>query len=247
MADIQYIEVGKRLKELREKFGLTQFLFGGKIKYSQNLVSENEQGGKKNKEGVKIIASRYLDMVSTIYGVNRKWLETGVVEMFSPKNSTFEEGLPQYHTTGNIAKGKEAFKVSTEDGPRPYYNVDFAEGFEKIFEDEGLAPSYYIDYKPCEDVGWWVNVTGNGMHPVISNGDVISVKKVEDWQTFLMPDEIYGIITTNGLKTIRTVCFGNDADYFSLIPSNKDYQTVEMPKNIISTVLKVRTVFKKAF
>lgn len=174
-------------------------------------------------------------------------IDIAEINAFNPKNPAFEEGLQQYHAIEKIAKGKEAFKISTDDGARPYYNVDFTEGFEKIFEDEGLAPSYYINYKPCEDVGWWLNVTGNGMDPHISNGDIIAVKIVDDWQTFLMPDEIYGIITVNGLKTIRTVCFGNDPDYFSLVPSNKNYQTVEIPKNIISTVLKVRTVFKKAF
>lgn len=228
---------GFDLKALRESFGISrpELALATKIPYGTLGRWENNNTIIKDVDDIRNIQEYFESK------------ETGEGEMFNPKKSAFEEGLPQYHTIDKIAKGKEAFKVSTDDGARPYYNIDFTEGFEKIFEDEGLAPSYYINYKPCEDVGWWLNVTGNGMHPHISNGDIIAVKKVENWQTFLMPDEIYGIITVNGLKTIRTVCFGNDQDYFSLVPSNKNYQTVEIPKNIISTVLKVRTVFKKAF
>lgn len=228
---------GNELQELRKSVGITQQSLSDTTGIPLGTIARWES---KNLEIVKAIQIGKLNQFFKNF--NNK-----TVENSEPKNSAFKEDSTQYQTTEKIAKGKEAFKVSIDDGARPYYNVDFTEGFEKIFEDEKLAPNYYINYEPCKDVGWWLNVTGNGMHPHISNGDIIAVKIVEDWETFLMPDEIYGIITVNGLKTIRTVCFGNDADYFSLVPSNKNYQTVEIPKNIISTVLKVRTVFKKAF
>lgn len=223
---------GIKLKEAIRKNYPNQQTAADKLGVSRQTLSTWFRLGKLDNEILQNVKTKLaIDLTETVN--------------FGSNHNGFEERLPQYLTPTKFAKGKEAFKISAADGPRPYYNVDFAEGFEKVFEDEKLAPSYYIDYDPCRDVGWWVNVTGNGMYPIISGGDKVAVKIEEDWQTFLMPNEIYGIITINGFRTIRTVCNSDNPENILLVPYNKNFQTVEISKNIVKAVLKVRAIFKK--
>lgn len=75
------------------------------------------------------------------------------------------------------------------------------------------------------------------MSPTISNGDVIAIKEVRDAKSCLINDEIYAIVTTNDMRTIKRV--RDNGDTITLIPDNKDYSEQSIPKDMILKVYKV--------
>ena len=109
----------------------------------------------------------------------------------------------------------------------PFFNVEFELGFDILGTDNRNTPDYMIDFKPYNTADCWCTSKGNSMYPTISGGDIIAMKKIEDFH-ILMNNEIYGIITINGLRTIKRV--RDNGNTITLIPDNKngyDEQTIE--------------------
>ncbi len=67
----------KRFKEARETLGLTRVEFRESIGISATYLSEIEHGKK-------IPSLKILRKIENIHKINRRWLETGVGEMFLP-------------------------------------------------------------------------------------------------------------------------------------------------------------------
>ena len=120
---------------------------------------------------------------------------------------------------------------------RPYYNVDFEMGFDAMENDQTTNPDYLIDFQPYNKCDFWCNARGDSMSPTISNGDVIAIKEVRDAKSCLINDEIYAIVTTNDMRTIKRV--RDNGDTITLIPDNKDYSEQSIPKDMILKVYKV--------
>jgi len=216
MTDIQYGEVGKRLKELRESLVLTQDAFGEKIKYSQNLVSENEGGGKKNKEGVKSIASRYLDMVSTVFGSDRTWLETGKGEMFMPVKEASQTGQqnPQNAAVYPVDLGQEI--------QLPFISISarasFIESFLSDSENEEMG-KYPVLYKGDPKDLSVIEILGDSMLPKYEDRDKVLARKInpDDWKYtignvavlyksyFVVKRILQNDLTRNGTLTLTSI------------------------------------------
>ena len=71
-------EMRKRIGQLRKSLGLTQKQFGEKIGIQRGTVTNYELGRNIPTETVRL-------MICKVYGVRRKWLETGEGEMFEQK------------------------------------------------------------------------------------------------------------------------------------------------------------------
>lgn len=67
----------KRLKELRNRLGLTQKEFGEKIGVTNFTISDIEKGKRT-------LTDRNMNLICEKYNVNKEWLETGSGEMFRP-------------------------------------------------------------------------------------------------------------------------------------------------------------------
>lgn len=120
---------------------------------------------------------------------------------------------------------------------KPYYNVDFVAGFDLIINDQTVNPEYMIDFEPYNKCDCWCNATGNSMHPTISHGDKIAIKEVKDPKTCLINDEIYAIVTSNELRTIKRV--RDNGDTITLIPDNKSYSEQTISKDLLMRVFRV--------
>ena len=157
-----------------------------------------------------------VDAICDHYGINKEWL-------------TDESKPIQSYITGV-----------------PYYDVDFLGGFDLLFNDQTTNPEYYIDFKPYEKATCWCNITGHSMEPEISHGDIIALRRVDDW-SFLPSGEIYAIVTRNNMRTVKRVCPGSTDDTYKLIPANKsgDYTTQEIDKRDILAVFEVMGCMKK--
>lgn len=130
---------------------------------------------------------------------------------------------------------------------KPYYNVDFLGGFDIILNDQTINPEYLIDFRKYDDADCWCNISGHSMEPLISNGDIIAIKQLYDWDEFLLYGEVYGIIT-NDMRTVKIVTQSDKGDdYFRLVPVNKsgEYQPQDLPKKLITHVFRVLGCTKK--
>ena len=119
----------------------------------------------------------------------------------------------------------------------PYYNVDFELGFDMLTNDQTTKPDYYISFDPYNKCDCWCNARGDSMSPTISNGDKIVIKEVRDPQTCLISGDIYAIVTTNDLRTIKRV--KDNGNTITLIPDNKDYPEQTISKELILKIYKV--------
>jgi hypothetical protein len=125
---------------------------------------------------------------------------------------------------------------------KPYYNVDFALGFEILTNDQTSNPDYLIDFPPYNDCDCYCNAHGNSMYPTIASGDIVSLKIISDF-SYLINGEIYGIVTTNGLRTIKRV--RDNGDTFTLIADNPSVAEQTIPKSVVSHVFLVKGLIKQ--
>ncbi|MGL5957955.1 MAG: S24 family peptidase [Phocaeicola sp.] len=171
-----------------------------------------------------------LDKISTLYpDLNTNWLITGLGSMLNGAELQGDE--PRISHTAGV----------------PYYNVDFLGGFDLMMNDQTQHPEYRIDFKKYNEADCWCNVTGHSMEPEITHGDIIAMKKLEDWDLFIPYGEVYAIVAKNGLRTIKKIGSGSNTDTFSLIPTNKspEYGTQEIPKKLVAGVWKVLGCMKR--
>ncbi len=124
---------------------------------------------------------------------------------------------------------------------QPYYNVDFMGGFDLMTNDQTTVPAGYVNLPAINDSDvLWVNVTGHSMEPAINHGDIIAIKELQDWRTYLPKGEIYGIVTKNELRTVKIVRKGSDDQHIKLVPVNiSEYDEEEIP---LSSIMKVFVV-----
>ena len=166
------------------------------------------------------------DILRKFPDLNSDWLLTGKGEMLLP-NLT-QQSIISY-TTGV-----------------PYYNVDFIGGFDIVLNDQTINPEYLIDFKLYNEATCWCNVTGHSMEPEIAHGDIIALKRIDDF-SFLPFGEVYAIVTTNGMRTIKRIGPASTPNNYALIPTNKapEYGIQELPKKMIRYVYHVLGCMKR--
>lgn len=159
--------------------------------------------------------------------VNKDWLMTGHGDMIKSNNNNSE---PQINFTKGV----------------PYYNVDFIGGFDIVLNDQTISPEYLIDFRKYNEATCWCNVTGHSMEPEITHGDIIALKKIDD-KSFLPLGEVYAIVTTNGMRTIKRLGPSNDPKCYTLVPTNKspEYGIQELPKDMIEHIFQVLGCMKR--
>ena len=154
--------------------------------------------------------------------LNKDWLLTGDGQM-----------LVEAEESGQIVP------VPPSEG-RPYYNVDFKLGYDIMFNDQTTIPHCFVSFPP-NNVDCWCNAYGNSMAPTISSGDIVGLKLIEDPST-LINGEIYAIVTSNGLRTIKRI--HDNGTTFTLTADNHDVPSQTIPKSVITTVFQVLAVHR---
>ena len=212
-------------------------------------------GNFKGKSKEKSLSSDALATIASKYpDINPEWLLTGKRPMLKEKAGYYRENEASREVIAYRDSYKKHYypevqnpKISDEKGV-PYFDVDFIGGFDLVFNDQTIAPSFYIDFSPFNDADYWVNITGQSMAPIISSGDLVALKRVENWQEFILFGEVYALVTDE-FKTIKVVNKGQDKQYFNLVPYNKssDFFEQQIPKHLVRHVFKVKGSIKKFF
>ena len=207
--------VKERLIEFLEKEGIPKTTFSAQISDSKSYVNSISQSIQPDK----------LLRISQLYPrLNLEWLMVGKGEMIRKEETGITDDM-----------------VSTTEGV-PFYNVDFELGFDLMVNDQTAVPEYLINFAPYNKCTAWCTASGNSMLPTISGGDMIALKKIEDF-TYLISGEIYALITRNGLRTVKRV--KDNGDSFTLIPDNKDYYEQTIPKEEFTHVFQVMGAMKR--
>lgn len=143
---------------------------------------------------------------------------------------------------GNMLRAETAPKISYTDGV-PYFDEDFLLGFDEVTAPNSENPDFLIRMPGYEKATLWCNASGHSMEPEISNGDIIALQRIEDF-SFLPFGDVYGFITTNGMRTIKRLGKSEKEGYYRLIPTNKEYDEQEIPINKIALVYRVMGTMK---
>lgn len=128
----------------------------------------------------------------------------------------------------------------------PYYDVDFVGGFDFMINDQTVTPSGYLNVDKFSRATCLCNITGHSMEPEINHGDIIVLRKIDDW-SFLPLGEIYAIVTRNDMRTVKRLGRGSTEETFLLIPTNKSggFEPQEIKKSDITIIYEVMGCVKK--
>jgi SOS-response transcriptional repressors (RecA-mediated autopeptidases) len=172
-----------------------------------------------SEDGILKFLSQYAD-------INTDWLLSGKGEML--KNA--KNPLLSYNPQMGV----------------PYYNVDFIGGFDLVFNDQTIVPTYNIIFEPFAEAQFWCNVTGHSMEPQINHGDIVALKEVPSLDDILF-GEMYAVVL-DCARTIKTLRKADDPDKIRFIPVNKDgYDEQEFDKKRIKKVFTVLGSIRKFF
>ncbi|MDL2230341.1 helix-turn-helix domain-containing protein [Alistipes sp. OttesenSCG-928-L06] len=130
----------------------------------------------------------------------------------------------------------------------PYYDVDFINGFDLVLNDQSVNPAYHIDFPQYNNADCWVNATGDSMKPLINHGDIVALRHIEDWQTYMLFGEIYAVVTSE-YRTIKRVRKSTKGDeYLRFVPFNTaEFDEQDVPIATIQSVSQVIGCAKKIF
>ena len=212
----------KRIRELVNHFGHTPTTFALKADIELSLFERKMKG-----QAVWSVAD--VHKICDTFKVRKGWLVDGEGQKFRYPDEVLES-LP--------ARRSYDMRVGV-----PYYNVDFRMGFDLIINSQTVNPDYMIDFEPYNNCDCWCNARGESMAPTLSNGDVIALKEVKEPKSCLINDEIYAIVTTNDLRTIKRI--KDNGDTITLIPDNKQYSEQTIKKEMIFKVFRVMGCIKK--
>lgn len=184
-----------------------------------NKVNIDPSGLIKMLKGQMKITLATLKKISDAYGLRMDWLIFGMEPQREPKP-----------------------EISYTDGV-PYYDEMFECGFNELAAPNSENPEYLIKMPGYEKATLWCNASGASMEPEINNGDIIAMRRIEDF-SFLTFGDIYGIITTKGLRTIKRLGKSKEPGCYRLIPTNKEYDEQDIPKDKIMIVYRVMGAMK---
>lgn len=209
------MEVVQRIKDLVNDKAKSKREFAALIGIEQ-VTFNNYMIGKRSLSYDTVEA-----ILRTFPDISAEWLMRGEGSMLK---SEYNEDKPKISYTTGV----------------PYYNVDFIGGFDLVLNDQTVNPEYNIDFRMYNKADCWCNVTGHSMEPEISQGDIIALKELHDWQTYIPSGEIYAIVTTEQ-RTIKRVSPGKHEGYILLTPSNPspEYVPQEIPLSIVQRVYRV--------
>ena len=163
--------------------------------------------------------------------LNRVWLLTGDGEMINTASihTTLSDPIQPYHTTPR---------------PIPYYTVDFEGGFDIMVNDQTATPERLVTFpNQPQRATCCCHITGHSMEPEINNGDIIVLEHIDDL-SWLPLGEIYAIVTTNGMRTVKRLMRADDDTCYRLQPVNPEYPEHDIPKNIIQHAFLILAVYK---
>lgn len=158
-------------------------------------------------------------IINSLGGVSKEWLTNGMGK--PPEN--IQKMYAVSDSVENVLKDSPLEYVNTNDPEflkkkTPFYDIDFYSGFDAVFNDQSTRPSYYFYHPDFIKADFAVRNSGNSMSEIIGSHDIVGLKQVNNWQEYFPEGEIYALITSNDLRTIKHVKKSKDKSHLILIP-----------------------------
>lgn len=166
----------------------------------------------------------------------------------NPRDYTLEMivNYIEQHLLDNKVKEPKAVYSKQETGGVPYYNVDFAAGYEHFVSSDVNNYDFKIDYEPYNHADFWVNNIGNSMAPKIESGDIVALKLKTDINQIIY-GEIYAVVLPE-MRTIKYIRKSEKEGHVKFVPENtRDFDEQDMPVELIQKFFLVLGSIKKFF
>ncbi|MDR7782904.1 hypothetical protein PG608_00540 [Riemerella anatipestifer] len=229
MKKIEQSSVKERLKEFLKYKNLSQKKFEEICGLSNGYVNSMRKSIKPETYDEQI-ALNFPEL-------NKVWLLLGKGEMLKSSEETPIKGE-------GVKVILDAEIKRTPSEGTPYYDVDFAGGWnsDEIFSLGN--PSFYIQSPDFRRAEFATNLVGNSVSKVIPSGAIIGLRQIEDWKTYFPTNELYGIITKNEMRTVKRVKRKKgDPNTLVLIPDPLEaysgYEPEELPIDFVSKMFQV--------
>lgn len=205
---------------------LVAFIKAMNLSQSRFEKSVGLSNGYVNNIRVSIQPKTLQKIALTYPDLNTSWLITGEGEMLKAGQTTVKD----YSAVGGV----------------PYYAVDFLAGFDLVMNDQTTKPDGYVSFPHIRGAQAWVDISGKSMSPLIDPGDVIALKKVEDWTVNILYGEVYALVTDQ-YRTVKRIRKSDREGWIRLVPENPEYDPQDIPATSVRAVFQVLGCAKKIF
>lgn len=125
----------------------------------------------------------------------------------------------------------------------PYFDLDTSSAIEVLTGNkDNISPTDFT-YIPGLSADFILSCYGKEMIPVISNGDLIALRKITD-HSFFNFGNIY-LIATQEQILIRYVKSGERRGYISLFAENETHETIDLPLSKVKAIYLVVCTIKR--
>lgn len=221
------IEMSQRLSLYVKKSGYSALAFG-KIVGISNLWRKTK--------GISAISDYDLLKICSKFHVNQDWIKYGVGEMGDVHLRQSENEASVNNTSITDAT------TDTNANRVPYYDIDFTCSVKEVYNDESETPTGFVSIPGSLSADFCCRTSGDSMAPLIMRGDIVAMRKVENWDMFIPYNEVYGIVTTNGLRTIKVIRKGSSDGKIILHSYNSEYEDQEIDAYTIVYLYKVMAI-----
>lgn len=205
----------KKIQELAEKHHIKPYEIGKKTSVSTNTASSILKNTHKNPKTktVQIILDYLLEFENKNY-LSQDW---HVENQIKHVGKYVKEPASEY------------LKIAV-----PYYDIEFAAGFEDFSQNLTTQPTSYITHPFFNGCDYVIRASGQSMAKIIKHGDAIGIVKINSWQEFLPFGEIYAIVTKDNYRMIKVITAGKTDNTFTLISKPTDNKKEEFPPQQIN-------------
>lgn len=217
--------VGKRIKEVREKTGMSQVDFADKINVSKQTLYKYENNLITNIPSDKIEAAAKVGGVSPAYLMG--WESVSDKEIGNAFYENMKNPLPKKHGVSIKVLGRVAAGI-------PIEAIEDIIDTEEITEELAKTGDFF-----------GLKIHGDSMEPKISDGDVVIVRQQDDAET---GDIVIATVNGNEATCKRLKKYNEGIALISTNPLYEpmffsDHEISEKPVRILGKVVELRAKF----
>lgn len=197
------------------------------------LINQPLQVVSKLLSGERIITLEQVGELCINSNANSYWLLTGKGGMFNdPELISLED-----HPFISNEQSHDDIYIGV-----PYYDLDVTATIAESFSDVKEDPEFYVDFKPFNDCSVYLPVFGDSMYPLISSGEIVALKRVDN-REYIQYGEPHLVITnavSNNMRTLKIIRKHQDDEMITLKSINPSFDDFVIPRSSILSLYIVK-------
>lgn len=222
-------DINKRFLQIIEYKGYSGYKLSKEVKEITESKLTHIRSGRNEPSKEMILA-----LLNKFQDVNSSWLLMGEGEM-----------LNENQESSNVIINNSLPKVINNNVNVPYYDVDFAGGWDSDEMFSNQLPAFNITSPDFAKAEFACNLVGNSISNRIPNGAIIGLREIFNWQIYFPTNELYGVLTKNDLRTVKIVKRSKKSGYLTLMPdplekfNQTGYEPEEIPMEFVTKFFQV--------